>query len=173
MGAATVATTAANYPELVYCALLVDPPWQADVAAQIAEERATMAKQWQADIISMQSQAREEIIALCRTQNPSWAEVECGPWADAKLQLRLDVFQGLAQPHAPWQDIVSKIECPLLLVTGDPELGAIVTPEAAQEAAALWRNGQVAHISGAGHNIRREQFEKYIEAVTAFLKVLH
>jgi pimeloyl-ACP methyl ester carboxylesterase len=128
-----------------------------------------MAKQWQADIISMQSQAREEIMALCHTQNPSWAEIECGPWADSKLQLRPDVFQGLAQPRAPWQDIVSKIECPILLVTGDPELGAIVTSEIAQQAATLWRNGQVAHISGAGHNIRREQFEKYIEAVTNFL----
>jgi pimeloyl-ACP methyl ester carboxylesterase len=169
MGATTVATTAANYPELVRCAILQDPPWQADVAAHTAEERAAMAEQWQADIIEWQSQTREEIMALCRTRHPSWAEVEYGPWADSKLQVRLDVFKGFALPRPPWQDIVPRIVCPILLVTGDPELGAIVTPEVAQEVTALWRKGKVSHIGGAGHNIRREQFEKYIEAVTAFL----
>lgn len=169
MGATTVAATVANYPELARCAVLVDPPWFASLAAPTAEERAVMTKQWRADVIAMQSRTREEIMALCRTQNPSWAEIECGPWADAKLQLRLDVFQDSAPPRTPWQDLVSGITCPTLLITGDPELGAIITPEVAQEAAALWRNGRVAHVSGAGHNIRREQFEKYIEAVTAFL----
>jgi pimeloyl-ACP methyl ester carboxylesterase len=48
-------------------------------------------------------------------------------------------------------------------------MGAIVPPEIAQEAAGLWRSGEVAHISGAGHNIRREQFDRYVGAVITFL----
>ncbi len=34
----------------------------------------------------------------------------------------------------------------------------------------MWKNGQIIHIAGAGHNIRREQFERYKDVVTTFLK---
>jgi pimeloyl-ACP methyl ester carboxylesterase len=129
-----------------------------------------MAEGWRTGNIELKSKTREEIMALCHAQNPTWAKAEWGSWADSKLQMNLDAFKGLASPRTSWQDAIRKITCPVLLITGDPEMGAIITPETAQEAAGLWRNGKVAHIDGAGHNIRREQFDKYVEAVTAFLE---
>jgi N-formylmaleamate deformylase len=108
-------------------------------------------------------------MAYCRAQQPTWAEVECGPWADSKLQVNFNVLKMLTLPRTPWQGVVRRIACPVLLITADPALGAIVTPEVAREAAGLCRNVEVVHIPGAGHNIRREQFEKYVGAVTAFL----
>lgn len=169
MGAETVATTATHHPELVRCAILEDPPWREDIFASSAEERVAGMEEWRAGLVELKSKTREEIMAFCHTQSPTWAEVELGPWADSKLQLNLVVFEMAHTPRTPWQDVARKIECPVLLVTGDPEMGAIVPPEVAQEAAGLWHNGQVVHISGAGHNIRREQFAKYMEAVAAFL----
>ena len=56
------------------------------------------------------------------------------------------------------------------MITADPELGAIVTPEIAQEAAGLLKEGKVVHIPDAGHSIRRENFQPYLEAVTTFLR---
>ncbi len=170
MGAATAATTAANYAELVRAAILEDPPWQADSAALSAEARAAMMDGWRSGIVELQSKTRAEIVALCHAQSPTWAEAEWGPWADSKRQLNLRVFETSPAPRTPWQDVVREIECPLLLITADPEMGALVTPQLAQEAASLWRDGQVAHIDGAGHNVRREQFEKYVAAVAAFLE---
>ena len=170
MGAATTAATAADYPELVRCAILEDPPWMADAFAVSPEERAARAEEWRADLVERKSQTREEIIAFCRAQHPAWAEVECGPWADSKLQVNLNVLKMLTLPRTPWQGVARRITCPMLLITGDPELGAIVTPEVAREAAGLCRNARVAHIGGAGHNIRREQFETFVEVVTAFLR---
>jgi N-formylmaleamate deformylase len=170
MGAATVATTAALYPELVRCAILEDPPWRADIFALSPEERAASAKEWRDGLLRNRSRSRQELVALCRAENPTWSEVECGPWADSKLQMSLNPFNAAVQPRTPWQEIVRQIACPILLLTGDPEMGAIVTPEGAQEAASLWRNGRVVHIGGAGHNIRREQYEKFLEAVTTFLR---
>ena len=169
MGAETVATTAAHHPELVRCAILEDPPWREDIFASSAEERAARMEEWRVGLVELKSKTREEIMTFCHAQSPTWAEVELGPWADSKLQLNLVVFEVAHTPRTPWQDVVRKIECPLLLITGDPEMGAIVPPEVAQEVAELWRNGQVVHISGAGHNIRREQFEKCMEAITTFL----
>ncbi len=169
MGAATVAATAAHYPDLVRCAILEDPPWMAGHLGGSPEERAARVEAWRADVLERKAQTREELIAFCHAQNPAWAEVECAPWADSKLQLNLRALQAVGEHLTRWQDVVRKIACPILLITADPGMGAIVTPEVAQEAAGLWRSGRVVHISGAGHNIRREQYGKYLEAVTAFL----
>jgi len=117
----------------------------------------------------IQTKTREEVMALCREENPKWAEAELAPWADSKLQLDLDVFEASTLSFDPWQEIVPQITCPVLLVTADPALGSIVTAETAQQVAQMLPNGQVVHISGAGHNIRREQFEAYVETVTHFL----
>jgi pimeloyl-ACP methyl ester carboxylesterase len=169
MGAVTTSTTAAKYPDLVGCAILEDPPWWPAHAQATAEERASMIKDWRDDVEAKKSQSREEVMTLCRADRPTWSEIEYGPWADAKLQMSLNVFQLLSIPLEPWPDVVRRITCPILLLTADPELGAIVTPEIAQKAANIWHHGTVAHIGGAGHSIRREQFEKYAQALKAFL----
>jgi pimeloyl-ACP methyl ester carboxylesterase len=72
----------------------------------------------------------------------------------------------------PWREVVRRIACPALLITADVAEGAIVTPEVAAEAVKLMPKGRVVHIPGAGHNIRREQFEAYMTAVREFLTEL-
>lgn len=168
MGAANVAAAVASYPDLVRCAVLEDPPWQQTFSV---EERTATARTWRTEIIDRKFQTREEIIAELRAQHPTWAEVEWGPWADANLQVSPNVFDwlGAGAVRTPWQEIVRQITCPMLLVTGDPELGAIVTAEVAREVVGLCRSARVAHIKGAGHSIRREQYEKYVEVVWEFL----
>jgi pimeloyl-ACP methyl ester carboxylesterase len=169
MGAATTAATAAAYPDLVRCALLEDPPWRPPSAETTAEEAAARAVQWRNRTLGHKKMTREQLIARVRQDNPTWPEAELGPWADAKPRVSTHIFQGMAVPRTPWQEVVQKIRCPILLITADPDKGAIVTPETAQEAAGLWQEGEVAHISGAGHNIRREQYHAYVEVVRAFL----
>jgi hypothetical protein len=51
-------------------------------------------------------------------------------------------------------------------------MGAIVAPKVAEEAASIWHDGKSVHISRAGHHIRWQQFEKYVEAVAVFLREL-
>ncbi|GAB4440901.1 MAG: hypothetical protein Kow0031_22830 [Anaerolineae bacterium] len=73
-------------------------------------------------------------------------------------------------PLQPWPDVVPKITCPTLLLTAEVERGAIVSPQTARQIGANWPQVQVVHINGAGHNIRREQFDAFIETVTGFLQ---
>lgn len=68
-----------------------------------------------------------------------------------------------------WRELLPKVKCPVLLITSDPERGGIVTPEIAEEAKRLLPSIKVVRIQGAGHNIRREQFDAYLKAVRAFL----
>jgi N-formylmaleamate deformylase len=175
MGAGTVAATTAGYPELISAAILEDPPWfdenspWARRGADLSEEeRKAEAEKRRAEIVERKSKSREEIMALGREQSPTWDEIEFGPWADSKKQMSPNVLNRSMARWKPWQELVPELSRPTLLVTADPDK-AIVTPEIAQQAVEM--NDQIhwVRIEGAGHNIRREQFEAFVQAVTQFL----
>ncbi|MEZ4664998.1 MAG: alpha/beta hydrolase [Caldilineaceae bacterium] len=170
MGAATVATLAANYPDAPSRVVLEDPPWRSVDSSP--EERAARMAEWREMTIERQNSKTEaEIVAEGRAVNPKWDESEFEPWSHAKKQVSPKVFGfGVApSPALHWRVLVSKITCPTLLVTGDPELGGIVTPETAQEVAQANGRIQTAHIANAGHNIRRDQFQPFVDLALAFL----
>ena len=160
MGAQTAAEVAATQPDLAACVVLEDPPWRD--AMQTAPGR------WDY-IRHAQELPREEVPAYCRQLHPTWDDAEVGPWVDAKRHFDLSLLDA-PRPGSlrPWREIAAAIRCPMLLLTADPDLGAIVTPEAGQEAARLAR-GRVEGIAGAGHNIRREQYQAYLAAFVDFL----
>ena len=169
MGAETTATTAAAYPGLVGCAVLEDPPWFEQTPTP--EESKAMFEEWRDRMIERKAKTREGIIATGQADNPKWADIEFDPWSEAKLQVSLNVLQAVNLPRKAWRETVGKITCPTLLVTGDPALGAIVTPPVAAQVTTNSKI-QAARIPEAGHNIRRENFDQFMSAVTAFLKLV-
>jgi predicted dehydrogenase/pimeloyl-ACP methyl ester carboxylesterase len=171
MGAATAALTAALYPGLIGRLVLEDPPWRDDLWPELTpEELARRFEEEQARIIERKALSRETLMAQCRQESPTWDEAELGPWAESKRQLSPHALKFFRQKPTPWRQVVAKIACPTLLITADPARGALVTPEIAAEICALNPLVSTVHISGAGHNIRREAFEAYMAAVRGFLK---
>jgi hypothetical protein len=57
----------------------------------------------------------------------------------------------------------------VLLITADPERGAIVTPEAAASLQDAVPQTRVGRIADAGHCIHRDQFGPTMEVVRGFL----
>jgi N-formylmaleamate deformylase len=172
MGAGVAATVAALYPDLVSGVILEDPPWRPGSDEGTPQEQAARAAEWRQEIIERQAKTPEQIIATRKTEQVKWADVEFAGWAAAKQHLSPEVTQYVTAARIPWRDICARIVCPALLITADVAEGAIVTPESAAEAGELLRKGRIVHISGAGHNIRREQFEAYMTAVREFLAEL-
>lgn len=172
MGAATAAATAAHFPGLVRAAILEDPPWGGPPNTQAPEQRAARVAAWRADIVRNKTRPRADLIAAGRRRNPAWDESEFETWAEAKQQVSANVATDIAGRGIRWQDVASRITCPVLLITADPTAGAIVTPETAQEALGLCPTLTVAPIAGAGHNIRREQFDSFVETVTTYLQTI-
>lgn len=168
MGAATALVLAATYPELPGAILLEDPPawWMAGFPAGFDAERQADTRAW---ITALKRKTREELIADQRAESPTWSEAELGPWADSKLRLSFNVLNHLGAAAVDWQATLRRVTCPALLITADPAQGAIVTEEGAAAAQALIPQLRVAHVPGAGHSIRREQFERYMDIVRAFL----
>jgi len=169
MGAATTLVLAGTYPDVPRAILLEDPPawWVAGPGESGVDEQRQA--RWRAWISELKTKIREELIAKQRAETPGWSEAEIGPWADAKLRLSPNVLNRQDAGAADWPSLLGHITCPVLLIAADPARGAIVSDESAAALQASVPQARVAHVSEAGHSIRRDQFERYMEVVRGFL----
>lgn len=173
MGGGTGAQLAASYPTLLRGAVLEDPPWRTQGTMTAAEERRAHAEQWRADVIANRSRSLEALIAGVKQRSPLWSDAEIDQWAPSKQQVSPQALDYALYPSTPWWEVIGQITCPTLLVTADVAAGAIVDQATAAQAVALNPKIEVAYISSAGHNIRRENFTTYVAAVRAFLTRLY
>jgi pimeloyl-ACP methyl ester carboxylesterase len=111
-----------------------------------------------------------ELHAMGDVERANWDPADRAHWAEMKSLFNLDVVEKTGDwGRTPWRETAAKITCPVLLITADPERGAIVTPESAEEAMGLLRSGKTVRIANAGHNVRRDNYGPYRDAVVGFL----
>jgi len=166
MGAITAAALAADYPELVSAILLEDPPLRDDTTPAPSE----LIRALRAEFLAYRDMPPAERTARGAAQNPGWHPLEIEPWAQSKAEVDLAILDRVGSFDGyPWRKAFKRIQCPGLLITGDPASQAIVTPAIAQQTVGYWKNGEVAHIAGAGHCIHRDRFAETMTAVDAFL----
>ncbi len=91
-------------------------------------------------------------------------------WAQAKIDMDPEFFDHFPTPPIKWRTLVKDIQVPTLIVTGDNELGAIITPKLGLKAVTLLKQGEFGHISSAGHCVRYAQFKPYVTMIKVFLK---
>ena len=164
MGGIVATEFGARYPDLARGLFFEDPAW-IDPHPEDPPLRKNPIFDWMLHIDEL---SLEEIMAKGRADNPAWPEVEMPAWAESKRQLDKRIFEAV-NVRKPWREYVAALAVPTLLITADVSRGAIVTPERAQEAAALSPWLQIAAVPDAGHNIRRENYPAYMEALRAFL----
>jgi pimeloyl-ACP methyl ester carboxylesterase len=171
MGATVAAAMQARFPGLARALVLEDPAWfipQPPVEGQPQPPRPRHGD-W---LLTLKNKSVDELVATCHTNSPTWQEAELHPWAESKLQFDLNFMQAPSVSRDDWRETVKALDCPTLLLTANPRKGSIVSPQAAQLARSLNSRIKVVRIPRAGHNIRRENFEAYLQAVRAFLKNL-
>lgn len=166
IGAATAAELAARRPDLVSRLVLEDPPWKevADDGLAMSQHRRDEARDYLASLDAMTDQ---EIGELGRRQHPDWEHADMVDWVSAKRQVRVEAAGCLGL--SSWQDVIDRIECPTLLIHGDPARGGIVTSDLAERLAAVNGSVTTCSIEESGHNIRRENFARYSEVLVAYL----
>jgi pimeloyl-ACP methyl ester carboxylesterase len=175
MGAATALVLAGMHPDIPGTIVLEDPPawWTGWSSTPAARERHVAMRE---RALTLKCKTREEQIAGQRAEQPGWSDAELEPWGDAKQRFSPNVLSVFDEDNAAgvdWPVVLSRITCPALLIIGDPERGAIVTDESAAALEALVPHLQVAHVPEAGHNIRRDQFTRYLDVVQTFLARQH
>ena len=167
MGGLVAEELALAEPDLVTALVLEDPAWSRD--GELDEHGVPS---WLRSFVrSFAGGSRGALEARSYEESPRWPDDEHSPWAASKRQLD----QGFVDvPHdwraRDWVDAVAGLAMPVTLVTGDPALGALVTPEQAARAAALLGD-RFTHvpIAGAGHNVRRDRRAEFLAAVAPVL----
>ena len=90
------------------------------------------------------------------SRDEPWLGDGIWPVNAAKRQVKPQVFDYDAGSRTPWQELISKIGCPVLLVMADAAARGIVNEERVTDVRRWNSTIQIIHISGAGYNIRRE-----------------
>jgi N-formylmaleamate deformylase len=167
MGGSTAALAAAETPGMFRRVVLEDPVWSSTVR-QPSDLEATR-DGWRADLLALKQLDRETLMARVRGESPGWADEDYHAWVDSKaavLPEALDVMPAFARD---WLGDARRIDCPLLVLTGEPERGAIVDLAAERMLRDAQPQAAVVRLSGTGHQVRRERFDAYLAAVRSFL----
>lgn len=170
MGAGVAAVLASEWPELVRAVMLED------AALFVPRERPTNSQEgaqrrydW---LFEVRAQSLEERKATCQ-KNTGWSEITVEQWAISKGQINAAVLSAGSAPvvgeRSP-MEIMATIRCPLLLVTGDPTRGALITPDLAVQLLAAQPLARELHIPNTGHCIRYDQPQAYAESVGEWLR---
>jgi pimeloyl-ACP methyl ester carboxylesterase len=179
MGGMTTFALAGLYPD-VPGAILVEDGMPFEMR-RTAAENAGASDGLRAYFDTIKGKNHQELMAWRRIQSPNWSETDVRTFADAKIRLNPQTLapymnrdaavsnaRDMASP-VDWPTLLRQIRCPALLITGDSELGALVS---ASQAAALQEKVptlRVAHIANASHDVRRDQSEDFLKVIAPFL----
>jgi pimeloyl-ACP methyl ester carboxylesterase len=166
MGASAAISFAAKYPDVPRAVILEDPgmgPRRGGGGGNSDVE------QRRAQIVARNNTSYDELVAGCIKNSPSWGEEECRIWAPSKRQHHPNTAYRRIGDRKPVSELFAKITAPTLILKADAE------PEVRkqnEEIAAALKSGKIVHIDGAGHNVRREQKQRLLDALNSFLASL-
>jgi pimeloyl-ACP methyl ester carboxylesterase len=169
LGGDTALHAAVLRPDLFQQVILEDPPWAESWTPGRPPELEKKYGEWRRHIERFQAMSYEQVLACGRADSPHWVDEELQPWARSKLQVSIDALSYITTVRPSWQSMVRELKCPTLLVTGDTNRGGIVSEAIAEQARSLSPAVEVSHLAGAGHSIRRDRFEAYVDGVRRFV----
>lgn len=170
MGSASVAWFASRYPDIPLAVILEDPglaprrqtgPGRT-VSGEDLEERRNQ-------ILAQNNMTEDQLVARCLEENPQWGQCECEFWAPSKRLLHPDNALRNTGSRPGMADLFADITAPTLILKADAE-GELRRQN--EEVAGMLTNGRIVHVEGANHNVRRDQKERLLEALRAFLDEL-
>jgi len=165
MGSSSSAWFAAKYPDVPRAVILEDPNLAtrrpASVVSNPDERRKT--------ILAGNNRTWDETYAGCLKNSTKWSPSECSYWVYSKMRHHPNTAVGTAGLRPAMQELLPRITAPALILKADAQ-GEL---RAANEAAAkLLPKGTIVHITGAGHNVRRENPAMTIAEMKKFLNML-
>jgi pimeloyl-ACP methyl ester carboxylesterase len=165
MGSFAAAAFAAKYAGVPRAVVLEDP----NLANRPMTPTGTNAdpEARRASILARNNQSEAELVAECMQNTPKWGRNECEIWAPSKRRHHPDTALGRglgARP--PMSELFAKITAPTLILKADAQEDVRRQND---KVASILKHGQIVHIEGAGHNVRRDQKERTLAALKPFL----
>lgn len=164
MGAVTIANYATTFQNDAKMIILEDPAWMDDL------ELLPSSNEMAIGIKEIQRMQLAQIVSMYQRENLQWGAEESIRMAVAREQFNLDFFNYDIFRDWEWRGTIKQIKCPMLLLTGDPEKGAIVTPDIFEYVLAYNAKSEHINVAGAGHSIRRDKPAYYFRSVNHFIQ---
>ncbi len=169
MGARTVSRLAAKYPDLPRAVILEDPVYIIPFSEAEAAGHDQWVQQMSAEICRWKTLGEEELLQMAQAQgHRDWSEAEQIEWARSRPQVSLHVFN-MGNTMSTILADFERITCPVLILKADADE---ITRQKNEAAAAKIARGQIIHVAGAGHNVRRENWADTIRYLDEFLATL-
>ena len=165
MGGSMGARAASAHPESLSAAVLIDPAFR----DAVPEMKLLTITQRTQDILNLKKMSHWEIREETRRKHPDWKEnnIETGAWGKILMSMQImEIFQTIDKG---WREDLDKSTCPILLVTSDEKLGAIVSRETAKLILEKHKSVEELHITGVGHSIHREKYDETMAGIKDFL----
>ncbi|MDF1513090.1 MAG: alpha/beta hydrolase [Anaerolineae bacterium] len=167
MGAGYTQNAAARYPHLMRAIVLEDPGWRDFGSTQ---QRANRDARVRAEFAMTKEITFDEAFAYYRKQfNPAVSDEMVEFLTHSKRELSFNIFNRDRGIDTNWRELLAKIKCPLLLLTGNPDKGALVTEASYTEAIKIAPQIERVHVDTVGHLIRYEAFDMFMGALKPFL----
>ncbi|HEX9077288.1 MAG TPA: alpha/beta hydrolase [Anaerolineae bacterium] len=181
MGGTTAALLAARYPDLIRSLVLEESVWgdQAGIPPAVMQSEGYQAwlKTYVDYLRNLKTQNHTERMVAGLAQLPPgsgiWPEEEFVPMVKAQSQLDLELVTrgpelwSAMQPGAPLAELVRRITCPILLLTGGH---GNCDPRVVEQVLAASHNGEHVNFENAGHLVHLDEFDRFISVVKAFYK---
>ena len=167
MGAVNLANLAVSPDCSLAGIFLEDPPWL-DLFPE--KEGLEYITSWKETTSRRTKMSIEDVIAEGRIEHPGWIDAEYAEWAEAKVNVDPEVLSWLydEKVYTGWKNILSRINVPIEVLTGDNSRGAYINSDVSRKIAELNSRAQIINIS-AGHSIRRDAFSDYIKYLEMFI----
>jgi pimeloyl-ACP methyl ester carboxylesterase len=166
MGSYAAAAFAAKYPDVARAVVLEDPnlasrPGTPPGAANADPESRRAA------VLARNNRTEEDLVADCMKNTPKWGRSECEFWAPSKRRHHPDTALGRGVgARAPMSELFAKITAPTLILKADAQ-GELRQQN--EKVASILKRGEIVHIEGAGHNVRRDEKQRTLAALRPFL----
>jgi len=168
MGAMITFQIGVRFPELASALVLEDPPWW---LSQPPQPHGQPTGEWAKEL---GSKTLEDLLAQYRVGQPHWPEELVRLMAESKRQLDPAIIDTLVEKvnrvGSDWLTTIQDIAHPMLLLTANPELGGIVTPEVVARVRQLNPRVTIVNVPDVGHLIRYDNYAAFMDALRAFLR---
>ncbi len=167
MGSSSAAWFAAKYADVPRAVILEDPrliprPANSSRGASDVDQQ----EKRRLDILARNNRSYEDLLTERTDGSPDWSRSECEYWARSKkLHHPNTAFRSTGERPAI-DDMFTKITAPTLILKADAEGEAREKNEAVAD---LLSNGTLVHVEGAGHCVHRDQMDRSLTALKAFL----
>ena len=166
MGSASVAHFAAKYPDVPRAVILEDPALVRPAGAAPTGTAALTPDERRDNVLARNNTSEESLVASCMKNSPKWGRSECEFWAPSKRRHHPATAVTNSGARPPMSELFTKITAPTLILKADAQ-GELRKQN--EEVTAKLKKGKIVHITGAGHNVRREGKQQTLEVLRSFL----